>query len=122
MFGFGVVSLFNSISTFMGYLMPQPLFEKNNSGTLELITGEKEGFIYFQRYYCYNERKSVIRIWTPLLGCLSPALFRYEDSPNTSQNNMEHEGYDLHQLYMVRLKRPPKAQNNNRDYQDDWMV
>ena len=31
---FGLVSLFNDISTFMGYLMPKPSFEKNSSDAI----------------------------------------------------------------------------------------
>ena len=31
---FGLVSLFNGISTFLGYLIPKPSFEKNSSGTI----------------------------------------------------------------------------------------
>ena len=31
---FGLVSLFNGISTFVGYLMPNLFFEKNSSGTI----------------------------------------------------------------------------------------
>ena len=30
----GLVSLFNSISIFVGYLMPKPFSEKNSSGTI----------------------------------------------------------------------------------------
>ena len=30
---FGLVSLFNGISTFVGYLMPKPFSKKNSSGT-----------------------------------------------------------------------------------------
>ena len=30
----GLVSLFNGISTFVGYLMPKPFSEKNSSGTI----------------------------------------------------------------------------------------
>ena len=29
-----LVSLFNGISTFIGYLMPKPFFEKNSSGAI----------------------------------------------------------------------------------------
>ena len=29
-----LVSLFNGISTFVGYLIPKPFFEKNSSGTI----------------------------------------------------------------------------------------
>ena len=31
---FSLVSLFNGISTFVGYLMPKPLSQKNSSGTI----------------------------------------------------------------------------------------
>ena len=31
---FGLVSLFNGISTFVGYLMPKLFSEKNSSGTI----------------------------------------------------------------------------------------
>ena len=31
---FDLVSLFNGISTFVGYLMPKPFFQKNSSGTI----------------------------------------------------------------------------------------
>ena len=31
---FGLVSLFNGISTFVGYLMPKPFSKKNSSGTI----------------------------------------------------------------------------------------
>ena len=31
---FGLVSLFNGISTVVGYLMPKPSFLKNSSGTI----------------------------------------------------------------------------------------
>ena len=30
----GLVSLFNGISTFLGYLMPKPFSKKNSSGTI----------------------------------------------------------------------------------------
>ena len=30
----GLVSLFNGISTFVGYLMPKPFSKKNSSGTI----------------------------------------------------------------------------------------
>ena len=30
----GLFSLFNGTSTLVGYLMPKPSFEKNNSGTI----------------------------------------------------------------------------------------
>ena len=33
-FWFGLVSLFNGISTFVGYLMPNPFSKKNSSGTI----------------------------------------------------------------------------------------
>ena len=31
---FGLVSLFDGISTFVGFLMPKPFSYKNNSGTI----------------------------------------------------------------------------------------
>ena len=31
---FGLVSLFNGISTFVGYLLPKPFSEKNGSDTI----------------------------------------------------------------------------------------
>ena len=31
---FGLVSLFNGISIFVGYLMPKPFSKKNSSGTI----------------------------------------------------------------------------------------
>ena len=31
---FGLVSLFNGISTFVGYLMPKPFSKKNSRGTI----------------------------------------------------------------------------------------
>ena len=31
---FNLVSLFNGISTYIGYLMPKPSFKKNSSGTI----------------------------------------------------------------------------------------
>ena len=34
MFGVGVVSLFNGISKFNGYLMPKPFSKKNSSDTI----------------------------------------------------------------------------------------
>ena len=36
---FGLVSLFNGISTFVGYLMPKPFSKKNSSGTIKPIAG-----------------------------------------------------------------------------------
>ena len=33
-FGFGLVSLFNGISNFVGYLMPNNFSEKNRSSTI----------------------------------------------------------------------------------------
>ena len=33
-FRFGLVSLFNGISTLVGYLMPKPFSEKNSSGAI----------------------------------------------------------------------------------------
>ena len=38
---FGLVSLFNSISTFMGYLIPKLSLQKNSSGTIWPMTWEE---------------------------------------------------------------------------------
>ena len=40
---------FNSISTFMGYLMPKPSLEKNSSGAIQPIGRGIRGFISFPR-------------------------------------------------------------------------
>ena len=47
----GLVSLFNGISTFAGYLMPKPFSEKNSSGTILPIAGRIRGFISFPRVF-----------------------------------------------------------------------
>ena len=48
---FGLVSLFNGISTFEGYLMPKPFSEKNSSSTIQPIAGSIRGFIPFPRVF-----------------------------------------------------------------------
>ena len=48
---FGLVSLFNGISTFVGYLMPKLFSLKNSSCTIEHIAGTIRGFIPFPRVY-----------------------------------------------------------------------
>ena len=40
---YGLVSLFNGISTFVGYLMPKPFFKKNSSGTYLTHSWEDKG-------------------------------------------------------------------------------
>ena len=42
---YSLVSLFNGISTFMGYLMPKPCLLNNSSETLLPISGRIRGFI-----------------------------------------------------------------------------
>ena len=48
---FTVVSLFNGISTFGGYLRPKQSW-KNSGGTVELITRRIKGFIPFPKGIC----------------------------------------------------------------------
>ena len=43
---------FNRISTFVGYLMPNPSFKKNSSCTIWPITGRIRGFIPFTKGIC----------------------------------------------------------------------
>ena len=42
---------FNGISTFVGYLMPKPSFEKNSSVTIQPIAGRIRGLIPFPRVF-----------------------------------------------------------------------
>ena len=51
-FWFGLISLFNGISTFVGYLMPKPFSEKNRSGTTYPIAGRIRVFISFPKGIC----------------------------------------------------------------------
>ena len=44
---FGLVSMFNGILTFVGYLMPKPSFKKNGSYTISPIAGGIRGFTPF---------------------------------------------------------------------------
>ena len=46
-----MVSFFNGISTFVGYLMPKPSFEKNRSGTIQPIAERIRGLILFPRAF-----------------------------------------------------------------------
>ena len=48
---FGWVSLFNGISTFVGYLMPKPFSKKDRGGTIKHIAGRIRGFIPFPRVF-----------------------------------------------------------------------
>ena len=52
---FGLVSSFNSISIFVGYLILKP-FSKNRSGTIKRIAGRIRGFIPFPSVF--------VRKWT----------------------------------------------------------
>ena len=65
-----MVSLFNGISTFVGYLMPK-LSSENSSGTIYPIARRIRGFIPFPRV---NERNSATRVRTRVLRFCSPAL------------------------------------------------
>ena len=54
------VSLFNGISTFVGYLMPKPSSEKNSSGAIYLThSWEDKGFHTFPKGICQKVRISV---------------------------------------------------------------
>ena len=49
---FGLVSMFNGISTFIVYLMPKPFSLKNSSGMIVLtMAGRIRGFIPFLRVF-----------------------------------------------------------------------
>ena len=48
---FDLVSLFNGIAYFMGYLMPKQSLEKNSNGTISTITGGIRGLILFERVW-----------------------------------------------------------------------
>ena len=45
-----LVSLFNGISTFVGYLMPKPFSKKKSSGTISPIAGRIRGSYLSQGY------------------------------------------------------------------------
>ena len=48
----GLVSLFNGISTFVGYLMPNLFSKKNSSGTIQPIAGKEKGVHTFPKGIC----------------------------------------------------------------------
>ena len=48
---FALLSLFNDISTFVGYLMPKPFSQKNRSCAIQPIAGRIRGFIPFPRVF-----------------------------------------------------------------------
>ena len=51
LFSFSLVSLFIGISTFIGYLMPNPFLKKNSSSTILPIAGRIRGFIPFSMVF-----------------------------------------------------------------------
>ena len=53
---FGLVSLFNGMSTFVGYLMPKPSFEKNSGDAVQPIAGGIGGSCLSQEYLSKSER------------------------------------------------------------------
>ena len=71
MFGFGLFSLFNGISTFVGYLMSNP-FLTNSSGTIQLIARIIRGFILYN--LSERERNSTTGVRTRLLQFCSSSL------------------------------------------------
>ena len=48
----GLVSLFNGISTFVGYLMPKPSFQKNSNDVISLLAWRIVEFITFPKGIC----------------------------------------------------------------------
>ena len=46
-----LVSLFNGISTFLGYLIPKPSFKKNSCGIIEPIGERIRGFMPFPKVF-----------------------------------------------------------------------
>ena len=70
----GLVLLFNGISIFSGYAMPNHSFYKDISGTIEPIAERIRSLIPFQGYLSESERNSVIVVRTRLLRIRSPAL------------------------------------------------
>ena len=72
---FGLVSLFNGMSTFLGYLMPKPFSEKNSSGTILTHIWEDKGVHTFsQGYLPESERNNSTEVQTRLLRFRSPSL------------------------------------------------
>ena len=69
-----LVSLFNGIPIFVGYLMPNPAFKKNSSGTIKLIAGRKRGSYFCQGYSSESESNSATGVRTRLLRFRSPSL------------------------------------------------
>ena len=57
---FGVVSLFNGISTFMGNLMPKPSLQKNRRFYLNQNWGKDKGFMPFSWLLAESERNNAI--------------------------------------------------------------
>ena len=62
---FGLVSLFNGISTLMGYLMPKSSIQKNSSDTIKPIAGEIRGLCIYptppheRMWYKVNFKRSL---------------------------------------------------------------
>ena len=48
-FSFGLLSLFNGISTIMSYLMPKPFLLKNSLGIIKPIAVRNKGFHAFHK-------------------------------------------------------------------------
>ena len=44
---FGLISLFNGLSIFVGYLMPKQSLKKNSSGIVQIMVVEIKGFHTF---------------------------------------------------------------------------
>ena len=52
--GLGLGSLFNGISTFVGFIIPEPFFKKNRHGTIYPKALGIRGFIPFLRAFVRN--------------------------------------------------------------------
>ena len=59
----GLVSLFNGMSTFLGYLIPKLFLLKSSCGAIYSIAGGN---------LLKNERNCATGVWTHFLQCLSP--------------------------------------------------
>ena len=55
-----LVSLFNSMSTFMGYLMTKKSLLKNSSGTIKLLTEKKNWFYNFPKDISLKKKRNSI--------------------------------------------------------------
>ena len=70
-----LVSLFNRISTFVGYLMPKPSFSKNSSDTILPIAWRITGFVPFPKVFVQKVKSSIpIYIYIDVCVCVCVCL------------------------------------------------